>query len=408
MSGQAFDILTFHKDSFVTVEGRNTADSFYIIRQGTVRISRKIGLRGVSEETLVAGDFFGIVSAFASQKHIEDAVALSDVTLIAVKVSEYADLIQDNSLVAVKILMQLSKRLRLFDAALIKVTANGEKAKPKDGDHLLLFKTAEFFMAHKRLTDAFHSYAQYLKYGPPGKDMQTAEARLAELTEKVKRPPLEHPKGETNRTYPKGQMLFAEGEPGEELFIIQSGSVRISKIIGENDILLGVLKPGDILGEMALLENKPRSASAVAAEDCTAMAVTKSNFDLLIKNQPQLVTKITTLLAGRIWFSYRQLETCTMINPLGRIYSGLLAQLEKAYVHLDSSAGYTFNITWEELINSLGLSEKEGFILMGSLQKDKNIEVKKNGRILLESIEELVKKTDYYRKLDIVAKSRDS
>ena len=66
------------------------------------------------------------------------------------------------------------------------------------------------------------------------------------------------------RTYNKNKIIFADGELGESLYIIQKGTVKITKILNGNEIILAILKHGDIFGEMALLENKPRSASAIA------------------------------------------------------------------------------------------------------------------------------------------------
>jgi len=115
-------------------------------------------------------------------------------------------------------------------------------------------------------------------------------------------------------------MIFSENEPGTELYIIQRGVVKISKIVEDNEVLLALLKPGDIFGEMALLENKPRSASAIASEDVSVMVVTKSNFERMVQTQPQLITKLTTKLAERLWLIYKQLANTLIQDPLGRLY----------------------------------------------------------------------------------------
>jgi len=401
-----FNIVNFRKDSYITVESRQKAECFFIIQQGKVKISKSLEIKGYGEETLVAGDFFGVVSAMSSHSHIERAMALTDVTLIAIRPQQYESLIQKNTQVAVKILTQLSARLRVLDEALTRATLkNGNGAKLAEDGASRLFGAAEYYYKHKRYGQAFYVYNTYLKHCPAAENLETAAKRLEMLEEYADEAMANRGDGEMNRTYPKGVMLFAEGEPGEELFVIQSGSISISKIVDGKEMLLGMLKAGDILGEMALLEDKPRAASAMATEDCVVMAVSKANFEILIRKQPQVVSKITTLLAGRIWFIFKQLENALIDNPLGRVYGAMLIQLEKNRVNLDSTSLHLFSSKWDEFVNMLGLTEKEGYIMMGELQKDKNVQVNK-GRVHVDSVQALVKMAEYYQKMDKIGKAK--
>ena len=59
-------------------------------------------------------------------------------------------------------------------------------------------------------------------------------------------------------------MIFSECQAGADMFIIQDGAVRITKVVDGQEVILAVLNKGDMFGEMSLLENKPRSASAIA------------------------------------------------------------------------------------------------------------------------------------------------
>ena len=408
MSDQSqLNVVNFRKDSYIImIEGRQKAECFFIIRQGKVKISRSIAIRGEGEETLVAGDFFGVVSAMSSCSHIESAIALTDVTLIAITPQQYVPLIQKNTQVAVKILTQLSARLRVLDEGLTRATLRSENGVKIADGFSRLFGASEYYFRHKRFGQAYYVYNTYLKHCPEGENLDAAAKRLEVLADYADEARASRGDGELNRTYRKDAMLFAEGEPGHELFIIQSGSIGISKIVDGKEVLLGTLKPGDILGEMALLEDKPRAASAVALEDCTVMAVSKSNFELLIREQPQVVSKITTLLASRIWFIFKQLENALVDNPLGRVYGVLLIQLEKSRVNLDSTGIHVFNAKWEEFVTMLGLTEKEGYIMMGELQqRDKNVQINK-GRVHVDSVQSLVKMAEYYQKMDRIAKAK--
>ena len=91
------------------------------------------------------------------------------------------------------------------------------------------------------------------------------------------------PTAETVRFYPKGTMVFSECQSGQDMFIIQDGQVKITKIVNGTEVILAVLKKGDFFGEMALLENKPRSASIIAFEDCYLMVVNVFICQIIIK-----------------------------------------------------------------------------------------------------------------------------
>lgn len=113
------------------------------------------------------------------------------------------------------------------------------------------------------------------------------------------------------------------------MFIIQSGQVKISKVVDDNEVILAVLQRGDFFGEMALLENKPRSASAIAHEDCVLMAVNRKNFDQMVATQAQLITRLTITLAERLWSMSRQLTNAQLRDPMFKLFDMLALQLEK-------------------------------------------------------------------------------
>jgi CRP/FNR family transcriptional regulator len=89
------------------------------------------------------------------------------------------------------------------------------------------------------------------------------------------------------KTYADGQTVFAEGDPGDSMYFIVKGCVRIEKLAqatGSTHKTLAILEPGDYFGEMALFEQKPRSASAVAAGEVALLHLSKTSFDELQRN----------------------------------------------------------------------------------------------------------------------------
>jgi CRP/FNR family transcriptional regulator, cyclic AMP receptor protein len=80
-----------------------------------------------------------------------------------------------------------------------------------------------------------------------------------------------------------GTKLFQYGDPGDKLFIILEGKVRISReVAGMGEEALAVLGPGEVFGEMSLLDESPRSADARVHERCRALVITKESFDDLL------------------------------------------------------------------------------------------------------------------------------
>ena len=388
---------SYHANSYIVIEGKQNTGFFYIIRDGKVRVFKE-DAGGDKSEILGPGDFIGVIPAMSFQNHLETAVALTDVVVIKVHQQQYIELIQKNPSVAVKIIKQFSQKLRLLNSALAEFTlVNSTQEGPPH-----LFNVAEHYFNQKQYGLAFYAYAKYYKYCQQGDKIPIVKDKLAKLSNLASHIQLEFGPDQTNRIYKKNTMLFAEGEPGNELFIIQKGSVKICKVAGNNESLLAVLKEGDIFGEMALLEGKPRIASAVAYEDCKVITVNKENFELIIKSQPQLIAKVTSLLADRIWLIYKKLENVLINDPMGRIYNTIYIQLEKNRVPLSGAnmkTSYTFNFGWQELFGMSGLPAEQNKPLHLKISNNQKIQITEN-QINIISIMEIIRQTDYYRKME--------
>lgn len=92
----------------------------------------------------------------------------------------------------------------------------------------------------------------------------------------------------------EGTTVFIENMPGESLFLIRKGTIRISRMFAEGDEkTLVVLGPEDIFGEMAVVDGLPRSATARVAEDAELISLRKQDFDALCQSDPALALKLT-------------------------------------------------------------------------------------------------------------------
>jgi len=103
-------------------------------------------------------------------------------------------------------------------------------------------------------------------------------------------------RNEESRQYKANETIFREGDEGRVMFVVLEGAVRLS-VTGRH--LEKVVK-GGVFGEMALIDSAPRSASAVAATDCTLVPVSAERFKALIRETPDFALDIMGVMAGRL------------------------------------------------------------------------------------------------------------
>lgn len=101
-------------------------------------------------------------------------------------------------------------------------------------------------------------------------------------------------------TIPAGEYVFREGDLGTEMFIIQEGEIHILKKLGTETRVLTRLEKGDFFGEMAVLENVPRSADAYAVSETKLIAINGSRFDEMIRRNPEISVRIMRKYSRRL------------------------------------------------------------------------------------------------------------
>ena len=396
-----FQMVNYKAGSYVIVEGKREANHFYIIRQGKLKTQKNTTVVGEdASQVLGPGDFFGVVSAMSGHSRIESVVGLSDVSLIQVNNDQFGLLIQKNSPVAMKIIRQFSMKLRAFDTTITRISFRN--VVEEDPSHL--FDLGEFWFNQKRYGHAAYAYQRYLQWLPQGDKVSHAKMRLQSMNKPLKLPPI--PETNINRTYKEDELVFSENEPGRELYIIQSGRVKITKMVDGQEVMLAVLQPGDIFGEMALLDNKPRSASAICAENATMLAINKANFEGMVKAQPQLATKLITLLSERIWMAYRQLGNLMISDPIGRLYDTLLTLAEKNRVRIAAKASYNFDIGGKDLLKMVGFDPNKDERLLMELLKSRWMKLD-GGMVICLDLGELEKQVAFYRKKAAMERKRE-
>ncbi len=385
--------VNFRKDTYILIEGKEIADCFYIIQSGHVKVFHQTLIPGAENQVLGPGDFIGVISCMAQRSQIETVMAMSDVVCIAVRHDQYPALIEKNSAVAMKIIRTFAKRMRELNEMLMKQTLNNSSA--DEPDHI--FRVAEYYDNIQQYDIAFYAYYQYVKTQREGDNAKKALRRIAVL-KKTSRAVFLEPTQDLLRNYPRETMIFSESQSGADMFVIQTGSVKISKIVDGTEVTLAVLKKGDMFGEMALLENKPRSATAIAKEDCTLMTINKSNFNQMVSTQPQLIAKLTTTFSERLWSMHRQLANSLLrSNPVAKMIDILALEVEKMRISLAKGTQYQTNLTLDDVATMCGLTKQEQARSLYSFSSSSLVKLEK-GKVFIPDCSELVKQAAFYRK----------
>ncbi|WP_161952490.1 MULTISPECIES: Crp/Fnr family transcriptional regulator [unclassified Ensifer] len=132
--------------------------------------------------------------------------------------------------------------------------------------------------------------------------------------------------------YPAGAAIFRKGDPGRSLMIIVEGQVKISVMASDGrEAVLAVLEAGDILGEMAIIENKPRSADAITLSPCRVLVLHQRDFIPFLERNPRAAIRLLALLSERLRRTSALLEA--------RMLRHLPERLVKALLDLCESAG---------------------------------------------------------------------
>src|SRR5262250_2302400 len=121
------------------------------------------------------------------------------------------------------------------------------------------------------------------------------------------------------KEFPKGTVLFHEGETGKEMFVLQSGKVIITKTVRDTVKTLATLGPGEFFGEMALISNRPRNATAVVSERARLLVIDPKTFEGMIRGNAEIAVRMIKKLADRLSDADAQIENLLLGDPSSRV-----------------------------------------------------------------------------------------
>jgi len=191
--------------------------------------------------------------------------------------------------------------------------------------------------------------------------------------------------GRFTRTFQPGEMIFSEHEPGDTFYLIQSGRVQLQKIIGDIERTLDILQPSEMFGEMAILENSPRSASAIAVDQVKVLEFNSQNFEILLLGNPQIALKLLKMFSKRIYDSKRRFMILTLPDPQSKI-ADVFLMLDETQADIDkSNERREFKTTVEDVAHWAGMNINEAKDTLSHFVTQRRVEIFPD-RIIVKNI----------------------
>ncbi len=125
----------------------------------------------------------------------------------------------------------------------------------------------------------------------------------------------------------KGDFIFREGDPADVMYMIHKGKVQISKGIGTFDEKIRILGEGEFIGEMAIINSVPRSANAMAVEDCTLIKMDRESFDKTVQKNHEFSVSVIQLLSDRLRETDEMLMVYARSERVQRLYAFVLSEM---------------------------------------------------------------------------------
>jgi CRP/FNR family cyclic AMP-dependent transcriptional regulator len=159
--------------------------------------------------------------------------------------------------------------------------------------------------------------------------------------------------------FPRGHTVFAEGEPGDRLFIIISGKVKIGRRSPDGrENLLTIMGPSDMFGELSIFDPGPRTSSATTITEVRAVSMDRDALRAWIADRPEIVEQLLRVLARRLRCTNNNLADLIFTDVPGRVAKQLL-QLAQRFGTLEGGAlRVTHDLTQEEIAQLVGASRE--------------------------------------------------
>ena len=192
------------------------------------------------------------------------------------------------------------------------------------------------------------------------------------------------------RRIPKDTVVFFENEEGDFFFMILDGRIKVT-ILGDDgrEVILSVLGAGDFFGEMALLDNEPRSATAIAIEETELLSLHRTDFQTVLSDNRSITTALIRSLTARLRRANHQISTLALLDVYGRVARviGDMARDEGRRLR-DGRIAFR-RATHQEIANRIGTTRETVTRMLKDLERQGLIHVEGREMVVGEDFEKV-------------------
>jgi CRP/FNR family cyclic AMP-dependent transcriptional regulator len=181
---------------------------------------------------------------------------------------------------------------------------------------------------------------------------------------------------------PRRTSIVAKGDPGSSLFVICQGTVKISVPSADgHDAVLDLIGKGEVFGEIALLDGRPRTADVVAITDCELFVIERRDFLPLVKEEPEIALKLIEILCAKLRQTTDQAENLMFLHLPGRLARALLRLSEGD----ERSCERKVAVTQKDLGNIIGMSRESTNRQLRIWEEQEWVRLERGGIVILSA-----------------------
>ena len=368
-------VCSYSKGSIIYFSG-DRDERIFILQKGCVVVSTVDMESNLPvTEQIKTGEFFGVKSALGHFPREETATVIMDSVCVAMTVQEFESIFSSNKTVIMKMLRVFSNQLRAIHKKIESILNKDLSINQESG----MLSVAKAFFQDESWRSCADVCLNYLKRYPKTENKETiikmyntANARAKHLSQLSSNSSLnDETASDTSlkifelpafsrfaKKYEPGQVIITEFEPGDRFYLIQKGNVQLVKCVNGQNKNLDILKPGEFFGEMAILDNSPRSATCLAAGHVQCLEFNKENFEILIMGNPQIALNILKLFCKRIYDQKRRFKILVIKDYQARLAEVFCMLDEMNAVSNPNDRQRRFNVTIQDVAHWAGLSQE--------------------------------------------------
>lgn len=366
--------MQYTKGSIIYFSGDKDERIFILQKGFIVLTSTDIETSSPVTEYIREGEFFGVKSALGHFPREETATVVSDSIAISMTLQEFEKMFSGNKQVIMKMLKVFSNQLRALHRKTESILNSHDDISQSGG----MISVAQCFYDDEEYRACCDVCLKFLQRYPTSLSRENVGRLYTDSKRRYEMQLARNEKKDTEnassltmdgvlkqfslpgfsrfaKTFEPGSVIISEYEPGDCFYLIQSGRVQLVKCVNSTKKNLDILMPGEFFGEMAILENSPRSATCLALDTVEVLEFSKENFEILITGNPQIAMMLLKLFCKRIYDQKRRLKILVIQDTQARVGDVFLMFDELNPSPNPNDRTRRFNVTVQEVSHWAGL-----------------------------------------------------